>query len=368
MAAMSVDYLRISVTDRCNLRCIYCNPLGRAGLATGGSVKAEGLGDGEWANHRQAALDAATRPVKDPRNRGILDPLDYDRPAGGRETLTSDQIVRLVRLSTRCGIRRVRLTGGEPLLREDIVELVRRLAAISGVEDLSMTTNGMLLASMAAELKEAGLKRVNISLNAVDRDCYERVVGADALPQVLDGMHKAIEAGLSPVRVNCVLMRDVNVSQIEPLAEKTLRQPVAVRFIEYCPTTRLTGPASCYVPTREVRGIVESRFGPLSDLVLPDSGGPAVYFRIEGAVGAVGFISGRSSVFCHRCTRLRLSSDGKIKPCLYDGCFYDVGSLLRAGAEDDAILSLLQKAMREKNQHTKLNAAAGDFLMQQIGG
>jgi len=320
MAVMSFDYLRISVTDRCNLRCVYCNPLGRARLAEA---------------------------------RGVL---------------SRDEIARVVGLCTRCGIRRVRLTGGEPLLREGIVELVRRLAAIPGVEDLSMTTNSMLLAPIAEELKEAGLKRVNISLDAIDRDCYRRIVGADALPQVLDGMHRAIEVGLSPVRINCVLMRDANVSQIEPLAEMTLRLPVAVRFIEYCPTTRLTGPASCYVPTREVRGILESRFGPLSDLVLPDSGGPAVYFRIENAVGAVGFISGRSSVFCHRCTRLRLSSDGRIKPCLYGGCFYDVGSLLRAGADDDAVLSLLQKALREKNQHTKLNAAAGDFLMQQIGG
>ncbi len=320
MAAMSVDYLRISVTDRCNLRCIYCNPLGRARLVEGGGV------------------------------------------------LSSDEIARVVELSTQCGIRRVRLTGGEPLLREDIVELVRRLAAIPGVEDLSMTTNGVLLASMAGELKKTGLKRVNISLDAIDRDCYQRIVGADALPQVLDGMHKAIEVGLSPVRVNCVLMRDVNVSQIEPLAEMTLRLPVAVRFIEYCPTTHLTGPASCYVPTREVRGVIESRFGPLSDLVLPDSGGPALYSRIEDAVGAIGFISGRSSVFCHRCTRLRLSSDGRIKCCLYGGCFYDVGSLLRAGADDDAILSLLHKALREKSRHTKLNAAAGEFLMQQIGG
>jgi cyclic pyranopterin phosphate synthase len=317
---MSIDYLRISVTDRCNLRCIYCNPLG------------------------------------------------HGRLAEDRGTLSSDEIARVVGLCTRCGIRRVRLTGGEPLLRGDIVELVRRLAAFPGVEDLSMTTNGMLLASMAGELKEAGLRRVNISLDAIDRDCYRRTVGVDALPQVLDGVHETIEVGLSPVRINCVLMRDVNVSQIEPLAEMTLRLPVAVRFIEYCPTTRLTGPASCYVPTREVRGILESRFGRLSDLVLPDSGGPAVYFRIENAVGAVGFISGRSSVFCHRCTRLRLSSDGRIKPCLYGGCSYDVGSLLREGADDDAILSLLQRALREKNRHTKLNAAAGDFLMQQIGG
>ncbi len=320
MPATTIDYLRVSITDRCNLRCIYCNPLGDAHLAE------------------------------------------------GRETLNADEVTRVIGLCAQCGIRRVRLTGGEPLLREDLVDLVRRLAGIPGVEDLSMTTNGVLLASLAAKLREAGLKRVNISLDAMDRNCYWQIAGADVLSCVLDGMYRALEVGLTPVRINCVVVRDVNLSQVEALAEMSLRLPVAVRFIEYCPTSRLTGPASCYVPNSEVRAMLESRFGPLSNLVVPDSGGPAVYFKIENAVGAVGFISGRSSVFCQHCTRVRLSSDGKIRPCLYGDHYYDVGGLLRAGADDDAILSLLQKALREKGQHTKLNAAAGDFLMQQIGG
>jgi len=320
MAAMNIDYLRVSVTDRCNLRCIYCNPLGHTRLAEG--------------------------------------------PA----TLTTDEIIRLVGLCARCGIRRVRLTGGEPLLREDIVGLVRRLAGVPGVDDLSLTTNGVLLAPMAGELKEAGLRRINVSLDAVDRECYLRIAGADVLSRVIDGVHGALEGGLAPVRINCVVMRDVNLSQVEALAEMGLRLPVAVRFIEYCPTSRLTGPADCYVPNSEVRGVIESKFGALSNLVVPDSGGPAVYFRIENAVGAVGFISGRSSVFCRHCTRLRLSSDGRIKPCLYGGYYYDVRQLLRTGADDEAVLSLLHKALREKSRHTKLSSAAGDFLMQQIGG
>ena len=315
-----IDYVRLSVTDRCDLRCSYCIPEGFTG---------------------------------------------FEEP---EHWLDFDEIERLIGAFARLGVSRIRLTGGEPLLREDIVGLVRRLAGIADVEDLSMTTNGVLLAPMAAELKEAGLKRVNISLDAMDRECYRRIAGADVLSRVVEGLHKAIEIGLSPVRVNCVVIRDVNLSQVEALAEMSLRLPVAVRFIEYCPTTRLTGPASCYVPNSEVRGVIESRFGPLSNLVVPDSGGPATYFKIENAIGAVGFISGRSSVFCQHCTRLRLSSDGRIKPCLYGGHYYDVKKLLRAGANDDAILSLLQKALREKSQHTKLNAAAGDFLMQQIGG
>jgi cyclic pyranopterin phosphate synthase len=320
MPAMNIDYLRVSVTDACNLRCIYCNPLGHAHLAEG---------------------------------QGIL---------------STDGIVRVVGLCTQCGIRRVRLTGGEPLLREDIVGLVRRLAGIAGVDDLSMTTNGVLLGSMAAELKQAGLRRVNISLDAMDRECYRRIAGADVLSRVIEGLHKAIEIGLSPVRVNCVVIREVNLSQVESLAQMSLRLPVAVRFIEYCPTSRLTGPASCYVPNSEVRDLIELRFGPLSNLVVPDSGGPATYVKVEDAVGAVGFISGRSSVFCQHCTRLRLSSDGRIKPCLYSARHYDVKGLLQAGAGDEAILSLLRKALREKRQYTKLNATAGEFLMQQIGG
>jgi cyclic pyranopterin phosphate synthase len=320
MAAANIDYLRVSVTDRCNLRCIYCNPLGDA------------------------------------------------RFADDSETLSSDEITRLVGLCAQCGIRRVRLTGGEPLLRENITGLVQTLAGIPGIDDLSMTTNGVLLASMAGELKEVGLKRVNISLDAMDRDCYRRIAGADVLSEVIDGMHRALEVGLAPVRINCVVIRDVNLSQVEALADMSLRLPVAVRFIEYCPTTRLTGPASCYVPNSEVRRIVESRFGTILDFVVSDSGGPAAYFKIQDAVGAIGFISGRSSVFCQHCTRLRLSSDGKIKPCLYGGHYYDVRRLLRAGADDDAILHLLRRTLREKSQHTKLNATAGDFLMQQIGG
>jgi cyclic pyranopterin phosphate synthase len=182
------------------------------------------------------------------------------------------------------------------------------------------------------------------------------------------GLYAAIEIGLSPVRVNCVVIRDVNLSQVEALAEMSLRLPVAIRFIEYCPTTRLTGPASSYVPNSEVRRIIESRFGPLSGLVVPDSGGPATYFKIASAVGTVGFISGRSSVFCQHCTRLRLSSDGRIKPCLYSTRQYDLKGLLQSGAADGAILSVLRKALREKNHYTKLNATASEFLMQQIGG
>ena len=316
----NVDYLRVSVTDRCNLRCIYCNPLGDHGR----------------------------------RDReGILD---------------FDEIQRVVRLCAACGVRKVRLTGGEPLMCRNVADLVGRLAAVTGIEDLSLTTNGVFLGPMAAQLRAAGLKRVNISLDAVDRQCYRRMTGFDLLPQVLDGLHKALEVGLTPVRLNCVVMKDRNLAQVIPLVEMALRLPVSVRFIEYCPTSRVTGRAEDYVPNAEIRRIIEVHFGPLQSIVVPDAGGPAVYFTTPNAAGAIGFISGRSSMFCDNCSRLRLSSDGKIKPCLHADQCYDVRGLLRGGASDETIRKLIQEILREKSRYTRITSTAEDFLMQSIGG
>ena len=319
MKLMNVNYLRVSVTDRCNLRCIYCNPLGG------------GLRD------RQ-------------------------------EILSFEEIHRVVRLAAECGIRMVRLTGGEPLVRRGIVSLVRELADIPDIDDLALTTNGILLGPMAAELKGAGLKRVNVSLDAAEHRCFQRITGSDSLLQVLDGIHKAIEAGLTPVHINCVVIRDVNLSQVPALARMSTQLGVSVRFIEYCPTDRHAALSDGYVPNSEVRGMIESQFGPLSGVVLPGPGGPAVYFRIVGSPGFIGFISGRSSVFCDRCNRLRLTSDGRIKPCLYSTCSYDVKALLRSEADDQAILRLIQEVVRDKMHHTRLTVPADDFLMQNIGG
>lgn len=317
---MNVDYLRVSVTDRCNLRCLYCNPLG-----THGRRDREGI-------------------------------------------LSFDEICRVVRLGAECGIRKVRLTGGEPLMCRSVANLVRKLAAVSGVEDLSLTTNGVCLAALATDLKAAGLRRVNISLDAAEPECYQRMTGSDLLLHVLEGMHKALEVGLTPVRLNCVVMREHNLSQVVPLARMTCELPVSVRFIEYCPTTRVTGTAGDYVPNREVRSLIEAQLGALSHVVVPQAGGPAVYFQAAGAAGTIGFISGRSSIFCQDCSRLRLTSDGKLKPCLHADQCYDVRELLRSGAGDKAIRDLLQQVVHEKSRYTRLTSTVGDFLMQSIGG
>ncbi len=320
MAPANVDYLRVSVTDRCNLRCIYCNPSG--------------------------CCHARTRDA----------------------ILTFEEISRAVELFARCGIRRVRLTGGEPLTRANLVDLVRRLAIIPGIEDMSVTTNGVLLSGLAAQLRAAGLTRLNISLDAVTRACYARITGSDLLPQVVEGIHKAVEVGLAPVKINTVVMKGFNLAEVPSLARMSLALPLLVRFIEYCPTSRETQPLDLYVPNSEVRRMVEEEFGPLSQPVVVKGGGPAVYLKIRGSTGAIGFISGRSSVFCPQCNRLRLSSDGRIKPCLYATRSYDVRSLLRNGAGDEQILDLIRKVLREKNRYTRVGSAGASFCMQSIGG
>jgi cyclic pyranopterin phosphate synthase len=320
---MSVNYLRISVTDRCNLRCTYCNPLGACDFIAHGEI------------------------------------------------LTFEEIQRLVRLFAECGIRKVRITGGEPLVRKGIAELVRRLAGISGIEEVTLTTNGVLLAAMAAELKTAGATRVNVSVDSMERETYRRITGSDALAASLAGIHKAIEVGLTPVKINSVIVKGLNDSaeELAALAGVSVDLPVSVRFIEYCPTDTRTLAASSYVPNSEVRRIVESKFGSLCPVASGYRDGPAVYFKMHNSAGMIGFISGRSSVFCQTCNRLRLTSDGKIKPCLYVAPAYDLKALLRNGAGDQELRTVLTTIVGQKGRYTKVNSCVGErFSMQSIGG
>ncbi len=317
---MKTDYLRVSVTDRCNLRCVYCHPL--------------------------CGCDFIER----------------------KEILRLEEIYRIVRFFVECGIRKVRLTGGEPLVRKNIVYLVKKLAGIEEIEELTLTTNGVLLESLAVELKNAGLQRVNISVDSAESQSYKEITGFDLLPKVTKGIYKALEVGLKPVKINSVIIKGINVSQILPLAQMSVYLPVVVRFIEYCPTNKYTKPASDYVPTSQVRKIIESKFGPLSTMLTGANNGPALYFRIKNSAGTIGFINGRSSIFCHSCNRLRLTSDGKIKPCLYSGHSYDLKKLMRNGASDRKVFNLLKKIMDEKSNYTKVNSFTDEFSMRKIGG
>lgn len=317
---MSVDYLRISVTDKCNLRCIYCNPLGSCG----------------YIEHR--------------------------------EILSFEEIHRIARLFVLCGIQSVRLTGGEPLVRRNIVHLVQKITATPGINEVTLTTNGVLLEPMAAELKAAGLSRVNVSVDSAERECYQRITGFDLLEKVTRGIYRAIEVGLKPLKINAVILKGINESQIPALARISLYLPVAVRFIEYCPTSRHTRPSHEFIANSQVRKIIESRFGPLSAILGMGANGPALYFKVRNSAGTIGFISGRTSVFCRSCNRLRLTSDGKLRPCLYSAHQYDLKKLIRSGAGDKQIMALLERIIEEKHRYTKFNSFTEDFSMQKIGG
>ncbi|MHC4159613.1 MAG: GTP 3',8-cyclase MoaA [Planctomycetota bacterium] len=317
---MRIDYLRVSVTDRCNLRCIYCNPLGNCNF------------------------------------------LRRD------EILTFEEIHHIVRLFAQCGISRVRLTGGEPLVRKNIIQLVRSLAAIASIEELTLTTNGVLLEQVAVELKSAGLHRINISVDSLDRERYRLITEFDLLENVKRGIHKAIEVGLKPVKINTVVLRGINEQDVVALAQLSVQMPVAVRFIEYCPTSKSTEFKRFFVPNNQVRRNIESRFGPLAATVVANAAGPAVYFKVKHSAGCIGFISGKSTFFCERCNRLRLTSDGKVRPCLYSAHHYDIKGLIRSGADDETLLDLLKRIISEKANYTRLNSPAEEFSMRNVGG
>ncbi len=317
---MNVDYLRISVTDRCNLRCVYCNPLGDCGL------------------------------------------IERD------EILRFEEIERIARVFAWCGVKKIRLTGGEPLVRRNIVRLVRGLAGLNGIEEISLTTNGVLLEGLAAELKGAGLNRVNVSIDSMERESYKQITGFDLLGEATKGIYKALEVGLGPVKINSVIIKGINVSQILPLAQMSVHLPVSVRFIEYCPTGKNTRAASDYVANSEVRKIIENRFGLLSAYVFGEGNGPAFYFKVRDSAGSIGFIDGRSSEFCDSCNRLRLTSDGKIKPCLYSAYSYDIKGLIRGGASEEAVRELVERIIDEKSGYTKMNGSVEGFSMCRVGG
>jgi cyclic pyranopterin phosphate synthase len=317
-----IDYLRISVTDRCNLRCLYCAP--RDGRAK------------------------------------------YHSPA---EMLTAAEITRFVRIAHAHGLRKVRITGGEPLLRNDITTLVSSIKAV-GVRDLSLTTNGIFLAAMAEALKRAGLDRVNISLDTMEADRFRALTSGGDIHSVWESLARAEKAGLSPVKINMVPMRGINDDEVAAFAALTLKKDYHIRFIELMPVGDhgdLAGKA--YLPTGETMKRV-SVLGRL--LSLPFRGkGPSRNFRIQGAKGVIGFISPMSDHFCRWCNRLRLTSLGRIRPCLFSATEIDIKTPMRAGASDEELGRLFLSAVMAKPEGHSL-AGEKPFIsadsMSQIGG
>ncbi len=299
--ARPIEYLRVSVTDRCNLRCRYCMP--EEGVA----------------------------------------------PIAHEKVLRYEEIVRIVRIAVSMGLIHIRITGGEPLVRRDIVTLIAELAAIPGLDDLSMTTNGMLLEQYARPLADAGLRRINLSLDTLNPERFRVITRLGNLEQVLRGREAALAAGLRPVKINTVVVRGMNDDEIVDLARLTLLPDWHVRFIEVMPLGSGTDwSEDGIVPAAEIRARVEAGLGALTAIQSETGAGPARYYQLPGAAGTLGFISPVSEHFCHACNRLRLTADGQLLPCLMSDRSIDLRTPLREGADEATLKAIFQRAILAK--------------------
>ena len=294
-----INYLRISVTDRCNLRCIYCMP---------------------------------TCGVR------LMSHCDI---------LTYEEIHTVTRAAAELGISKVRITGGEPLVRLGLSQLVRMLAGIKGIDDISLTTNGTLLGNYAAELKQAGLRRVNISLDTLKLDRFEFITGQNKLKEVLEGITIARAVGLNPVKLNMVVMAGINDDELLDFGTKTINEGWHVRFIELMPVARGGTTASQFVPVSDMRKHLE-QLGGLEPCLADVGNGPARYFRFPNARGTIGFITPVSEHFCFRCNRLRLTADGKLRPCLLSEDEIDLKQPLRSGISLSGLKQLIEETAARK--------------------
>lgn len=327
----TIDYLRISLTDRCNFRCIYCMP--ETGVC-------------------QLAHD---------------------------DILTLEEIARLVRIAADLGIQSVRLTGGEPLVRKGVESLVEEITATPGIRNVSMTTNGVLLPQMADDLKRAGLSRVNISLDTLDGEQFRQITRVGRLEDTLAGIDAALDVGFKPVKVNAVAVRSLDQDFLE-FAKLSLDQPLHVRFIEFMPVgdSQSTGVDGAgwgkddVIPSDELLKIINERAAAAGMPALqpaanrPLGWGPARYYEFPDAQGTVGFISPLSRHFCAECNRLRVTADGKVRPCLFSDEEFDLREALRSGT-DEQVRDVLLTALGAKpdEHHDKIGTDRG---MSAIGG
>lgn len=367
----TIDYLRISLTDRCNLRCVYCMP-----------------------------------------EEGVPSLLHED-------ILTLEEVISVVELAAKNGIKHIRLTGGEPLVRKGIVGLIRALKQIEGIESVALTTNGILLPAMASDLKNAGLDRVNISLDSLDEEQYHAITRCGKLTDVLAGIDAALRYEFDPVKINVVVVRHLN-QNLAQFAQLTLEKPLHVRFIEYMPIGKIddslppaisadprtkSATSSAFipwsdhdvVPATEIRSLFNNalkqegidplvplkktsgkakyssenatkttKHGALGSASAPIGWGPATYYKIPGAKGTIGFISAISNHFCATCNRLRLTADGKLRPCLFSDEELDIRSALRNGSEED-LQQIFNEALRIKPEgHHHRHGT--ERSMSQVGG
>ncbi len=296
-----INYLRISVTDRCNLRCLYCMP-------------PEGV-----------------------------PPLEH------ADILSYEEIFRIAEISVGLGIRKIRLTGGEPLVRRGLVSLVARLARLPGLADLSLTTNGTLLRAHAGPLRNAGLHRINVSLDTLRPERYRAITRHGELRDVLDGIAAAGAAGISPIKINTVTLREFNADEGAEFARLTLDHPYEIRFIEFMPVGEHNGwQRDRLVPGDEILRSLQAQFDLEPIAAGGGIAGPGRLYRVRGAAGRVGFINPMTEHFCHLCNRLRLTPDGRLRTCLFDDGEVDLRARLRGGAGDAELAETIRSAVLRK--------------------
>ncbi|MBI4352995.1 MAG: GTP 3',8-cyclase MoaA [Candidatus Omnitrophica bacterium] len=319
----NITYLRVSLIDRCNLRCFYCMPQG------------------------------------------------FSNPFKEDELLALEEVFEIVSLFQELGVRKVRLTGGEPLLRKGVPELVAKIKSLPGIREVVMTSNGVLLNAFAARLKQAGLDRINVSLDTLSPETFRRITGLDKLKDVLDGIEAAVACGIAPIKINAVLMKGWNDHEVTALAAFAVERGMEVRFIEWMPT------AADIRAVREDRFLsvdfarrkIEEAYGLIPDLSEPFA--PARSFFIQGTRSKVGFISPLSNAFCPMCNRVRLRANGMLKTCLHGKEDLDIRTLLRSGCPRERIKrEILHTVWRRPEEHFLNNASVphNDFVMTAVGG
>ena len=316
----TIEYVRLSVTDRCDLRCVYCLPQGFK---------------------------------------------DFEEP---EHWLTFDEIERVMRAFGALGVRRVRITGGEPLVRKNVSELAARIARLPGISDLSMSTNAVQLARHARALKDAGVSRLNISLDSLDPEHFQAITGGK-LSKVLDGILAAKAAGFDPIKINMVVMKGMNDDEVEPMVEFCIGHGFTLRLIETMPIGDTGRDASRqYLDLQQVKARLAQRYD-LVPSVMP-GGGPARYFQVAGSEARIGFITPMSQHFCATCNRVRVSAEGTIYLCLGQDDKFELRPLLRAGISDDGLLDAIRQAIALKPERHEFNEKPGHVLrfMAKTGG
>ena len=324
MFARSISYLRISLTDHCNLRCQYCSP------QEGQVVK-----------------------------------------LANEELLRYEEILRVVRIAVLLGIEKVRLTGGEPLVRREVLTFIQALAKIPGLTDIRLTTNGVLLADYAEALQKAGISKLNISLDTLRPERFHQITGVDAFARVWAGISKARELGFFPIKLNIVALKGVNDDEFVDFARLTLTEPLHIRFIEFMPIGASTlWDKGKYISSQEIMKLIKP-LGTLEPVPARRMDGPARIYRLAGAVGSVGFISPISHHFCDRCNRLRLTSEGRLRSCLLSDQETDLKERLRNGANDEEIRELIVATILNKPKGHNISPEGGGNChgqMSRIGG